>query len=93
MPNQPKDKEWVGRFDEEFYHSDTCDSNKFAEQNSTLCICQLKDVKAFINKELTLLAQAFFDAVPKEEGEIEGGGILEESINKVIKIRNLKNTK
>ena len=46
-------------FEKGFNHSDTCDSNMFAEQNSTACICQLKKIKSYLLSRDAKLLEAF----------------------------------
>jgi len=47
----------ITRFRERFYHSDTCESNKFAEQNREICMCQIRDIESFLETELDTARQ------------------------------------
>lgn len=70
MPNQPKDKEWGDRFDEELslIKVKTCYGKNVALLHTAVLAPEYSQkLKDFISTELTTLAQAFFDAVKETE--------------------------
>jgi len=53
----------ITRFRERFYHSDTCESNKFAEQNREICMCQIRYIESFLETALDTARQEGADRV------------------------------
>jgi hypothetical protein len=66
MKEQPKDNQWGDRFEENLIKWLSVDP-----LDPQYMLPDMKAIKHFISSELTTLAQAFLDAVPKELGHGE----------------------